>query len=220
MQLLNSIYDYIDPLASEFLSRTEYLELDESVLSSLLSRKSLKVSELKKFQAMQAWVSHHLANKQAKQQQQQPQQQSKPSKPQRQDSSSKPARTSSVDKTEQPHEQQDQPGPELAEKQILESIATSELSQADRANQELSTSSGEDQPISTTIQTTQSEEQSFSKDIDSQDYRNLLTRLVKAVNIKLDRISNEDIVRYILPTKVFSNDKIFEVMADESRYDD
>lgn len=49
------------------------------------------------------------------------------------------------------------------------------------------------------------------------EFRNLMTRLNKEVNIKLDKISNEDLVRIVLPTKVFNNDKIFDVMADESR---
>lgn len=49
------------------------------------------------------------------------------------------------------------------------------------------------------------------------EFRNLMSRLNKEVNIKLDKISNEDLVKIVLPTRVFSNDKIFDVMADESR---
>lgn len=51
------------------------------------------------------------------------------------------------------------------------------------------------------------------------EYRNLMNRLNKEVNIKLDKISNEDLVKLVLPTKFFSNDKIFEIMADESRHE-
>ena len=151
MQLLDSIYDYIDPYGNDFLSRTEYLELHESVLTTILSRKTFQASELKKFQAMHAWARNQVQTK--------------------------------WEEKQKLHRQQSS---ELQEK-IVEHEQPMELVQnADEAESE---------------------------------YRNLMIRLNKVVNIKLDKISSEDLVKVVLPTKVFSNDKIFEVMADESRND-
>lgn len=138
MQLLDSIYEYIDPHGNEFFSRQEYYELNESVFTALLCRKTLQISELKKFQAMDGWARHQTSMK------------------------------------------QEQRRAQLQKQRSLEQ-----------------------------------QQQLLSQEELDVEYRNLMTRLNKEVNIKLDKISNEDLVRTVLPTKVFSNDKIFEVMADD-----
>lgn len=149
MQLLDAIYDFIDPQAMEFLSKPEYLELYESVFTTLLSRKTLQATELKKFQAMDEWARHQVTLKQQRKQQVQ-----------------------SLNQQEQ-------------EKSV-------EL-------------------IEYSAQTNRPE-------LDA-EYKNLMLRLNKEVNIKLDKITNDDLVKVVLPTKVFSNDKVFNVMSDESRLD-
>lgn len=149
MQLLDSIYDFIDPHGAEFFSRTEYFELYESVFTTLLTRKTLQVSEVRKFQAMNGWAKQQVLIKQQQKQLQQ--------------------RQSSIEG-------------DKFEVQVIREVA---LSQEE-------------------------------KDL---EYRNLMNRLNKEVNIKLDKISNEDLVKVVLPTKYFSNDKIFEIMADESRHE-
>lgn len=154
MQLLDSIYEYIDPHGNEFFNRSEYLELYESVFTSLLCRKSLQVNELKKFQAMDGWARQQVAIKQ--------------------------------------------------QKQLLQRKQSSE-------NQE--------KQLSPDVIPEQIEQKVMSREEAEQEYRNLMNRLNKEINLKLDKISSEDLVKVVLPTKVFSNDKIFEVMADESRND-
>lgn len=141
MQLLDSIYEYIDPHGSEFFSRTEFYNLNESVFTALLSRKTLQVNELQKFLAMDAWTKQQLAGKQAQKRLQ-------------------------------------------AQKSL------------------------DQQPLQQSQLQTQPEESEM-------EYKNLMRRLNKEVNIKLDKISTDDLVKTVLPTKVFSNDKIFEVMVDE-----
>lgn len=155
MQLLDSIYEYIDPQGNEFFTRPEYLELNESVLTTLLTRKSLQVTELNKFLAIHNWVKNQIS---MKHQQQQQQQQSTNIDQETVDTFK---RWASLDKPE---------------------------------------TMGE-----------------FRNENEASEYRNLMGRLVKTVNVKLDKISNEELVKFVLPTKVFSNEKIFEVMADESR---
>lgn len=156
MQLLDSIYEYIDPLGNEFFTKREYLELNESVLTAILTRKTLQVTELNRFLAIHGWVTNQL---QIKNQQRQQRQQSI---------------TGDLD-------------------------ATAIMKPSERLE-------GNPKEIA-------------KEENDSFEYRNLMGRLVKTVNIKLDKISNEDLVKHVLPTKVFSNDKIFEIMADESRID-
>lgn len=173
MQLLDSIYEYIDPHGNEFFSRSEYLDLYESVFTSLLSRKTLQVSELKKFRAMDCWARRQVANKMQQQQirqqlqrkqsgEQQQQQQSIGCVSEQQPAGSEPGQASSG-----AHEHQRQPNEALEE----------------------------------------------------QEYKNLMLRLNSSIGIKLDKISNENLVKFVLPTKVFSNEKVFELMADESRND-
>lgn len=214
MQLLDSIYDFIDPQANDFFSRSEYLDLDESVLTTLLSRKTLQISELKKFQAMQGWVSQQLAKKLKLKQEQQNQQLLQEKQPlQRQDSTSKPSRTASIEKQESTEQQIATEDPKHLAESALGAI--DEKLEADKTPGIVATTSIDDPKPDNPQQS----DEPTSREIDSHEYRNLLTRLVKAVNIKLDKITNEDIVKYILPTKVFSNDKIFDAMADESRID-
>lgn len=172
MQLLDSIYEYIDPHGNEFFSRAEYLDLYESVFTTLLSRKTLQVNELKKFQAMHGWTKQQVQNKQQQLQQKQLQQQ------------------------------------QLQQHQQLQRQTSGE--QQDKLMMELDTI--EQQQPSQPLQPVQ-----MTSEESETEYRNLMIRLNKEVNIKLDKISNEDLVKVVLPTKVFSNDKIFEVMADESR---
>lgn len=156
-QLLDSIYEYIDPLGNEFFSKTEYLDLNESVLTTLLTRKSLQVTELNKFLALDSWVKNQFAIKQRHNQLR------------KQSSIEDPmGLTRSI-----AFEAKDKPQP------LIELKDDSEIA----------------------------------------EYRNLLSRLVRTVNIKLDKIAIDDIVKYILPTKIFSNGKIFELMANESRLD-
>lgn len=153
MQLLDSIYEYIDPHGNEFFSRQEYFELYESVFTTLLSRKTLQVSELKKFQAMHGWARQQVTNKQQQQQQ---------------------------------------------------------------TNLQLQKQQSTDQEI---LHLTEPKKASITTEEAEMEYRNFMVRLNKEVSIKLDKISNEDLVKIVLPTKVFNNDKIFDVMADESRND-
>lgn len=169
MQLLDAIFEYIDPHGNEFFSRSEYLELYESVFTTLLTRKTLQVSELKKFQAMNGWAKQQVINKQLQRQQQREQPLHRESSLEQED-------------IELDLDQKLQPSQEELGQQQLQKQLNSEETDA--------------------------------------EYRNLMIRLNKDVNIKLDKISNEELVRVVLPTKVFSNDKIFDVMADESRNDD
>lgn len=147
MQLLDSIYEYIDPHGAEFFSRTEYFELYESVFTTLLTRKTLQVSEVRKFQAMNGWTRQQVLIK-------------------------------------------------LQQKQLLQRQSSIE---GDRTEIPLNN------------------ETAINPEEAELEYKNLMNRLNKEVNIKLDKISNEDLVKVVLPTRYFSNDKIFEVMADESR---
>lgn len=147
MQLLDSIYEYIDPHGMEFFSRPEYFELYESVFTTLLARKTLQISEIRKFTAMDGWARSQVEKKQLEKRRQIQKQQS----------------------AEQ-------------EKFDIETV----------------------EPACDEMEV---------------DYKNLMIRLNKEINIKLDKITNEDLVKIVLPTKVFSNDKIFDIMADESRID-
>lgn len=149
-QLLEAIYAFIDPLGTEFFSRLEYFDLYESVFTDLLTRKSLQVSEAKKFQAMHGWAKQKALEKQHEKQRQQ--------------------------------------------------------------HQQLQSQQSGDQEVMDFER-----EPSVTAEEAEVEYRNLMIRLNKEVNIKLDKISNEDLVKLVLPTKVFSNDKIFDIMADESR---
>lgn len=173
MQLMDSIYEYIDPHGTEFFNRLEYLELYESVFTALLSRKTLQVSELKKFQAMDGWAKQQVANKVQKQQLQK--------QLQRKQSAEQHQQQQQATSTEQQHQAHMVPEQASLDQQ-QEQLKTNEL-------------------------------------VEQQEYRNLMGRLNKEVNLKLDKIPNEDLVRWVLPKRVFSNDKIFEVMADESRND-
>lgn len=65
MQLLNSIMNYIDPMANELFERKEYLQLSESMLMSILTRKTLQLSETRKFQVMVEWAKHHASSNSA-----------------------------------------------------------------------------------------------------------------------------------------------------------
>lgn len=159
MQLLDAIYDYIDLHGDEFLNRNEYLELYESVFSALLCRKTLQVSELKRFQAMDKWARQQVADKQLRQ------------------------------------------------------MLQREQSSDTRGGQQANTLGQPDQP------TVGTELRVIGGEGAEQEYRNLVNRLNKDVSIKLDKIPVEDLVRFILPTKVFHNDRIFEIIAEESRED-
>jgi hypothetical protein len=184
MQLLDSIYEYIDPHGNEFFSRTEYLDLYESVFTTLLCRKTLQVSELKKFQAMDGWARRQVANKMQQQHaKQQLQRKQSAEQEQRQQQSGGAANPGASDPHHHQHHQWAQ----------------------------YQSASGEQAPAA--------DQQATNELIEQQEYRNLMLRLNKDINIKLDKISNEDLVKTVLPTKVFSNEKVFEVMADESRND-
>lgn len=148
MQLLEAIYEYIDPHGNEFFSKQDYYDLYESVFTTLLSRKTLQISELKKFQAMTEWARQQVSIKQ---------------------------------------------------QQRLRQVQLNRQQSLDQDRNE------------------QEKIQPANLDEAEVEFRNLLNRLNKEVNIKLDKISNEDLVKVVLPTKVFSNDRIFEIMADESR---
>ena len=55
-QLVNTILAYVDPRASILFARAEYLMLSESMLSTILSRKQLTITETLKFQVMLQWT--------------------------------------------------------------------------------------------------------------------------------------------------------------------
>lgn len=184
MQLLDSIYEFIDPHGTEFFTRTEYLDLYESVFTSLLARKTLQVSELKKFQAMHAWAKQQVVNKRQRKQQLQ-------------------RKASSIE-----HEKTNVDNEATGQTAVISDPATA-------PGTTTVMTIAQDGPPTTVIDATdllESEE-------DEGEYRNLMNRSNKEINIKLDKISNEDLVKIVLPTKVFSNDKIFEIMSDESRID-
>lgn len=143
MQLLDAIYEYIDPHGHEFFSKQDYYELNESVFTTLLCRKTLQISEIKKFQAMDGWAKHQVAIKQQ----------------------AKIERQKSLEQQQQ-------------QERLIEI----------------------EQPV-------------ISLEESDNEYRNLMHRLNKEVNIKLDKILNEELVKVVLPTKVFSNEKIFDIMA-------
>jgi len=186
MQLLDSIYEFIDPHGGEFFSRIEYLDLYESVFTSLLSRKTLQVSELKKFQAMHGWAMHQVISKYEKKQQLQ-------------------ARPSSLD---QEKSIVDIDGQQVGQPTLAGSSSSAAATTNPLASSSTTVTAAPPPPLD--IQ--------FKEEIDT-EYKNLMIRLNKEINIKLDKISNEDLVKVVLPTKVFSNDKIFDVMSDESRID-
>lgn len=54
-QLVNTIMAYCDTRAAKLFSRAEYLSLSESYLHTILSRKTLVLSETIKFQVMLQW---------------------------------------------------------------------------------------------------------------------------------------------------------------------
>lgn len=114
-QLLDYCYKHIDSRGDEFFSKIGYLELEESVLTALLNRKTLQVGEIKKFEVMHNWTQNQL---------------------------------------------------KLKGKQGSEA-----------------------------------------------DYQVLMKRLNTAVNLKLDKISDKDIVRHIVPSKVFSNEIIYKIIV-------
>lgn len=174
MQLLDSIYEYIDPQGNEFFTRYEYLELHESVFTALLSRKTLQVSELKRFQAMNGWARNQVDEKLHKRMQQ------------------------------------------IQRQSSLEQHQQTSLQQTD-----VSIKPDEHQPLQLKISLKKNDTPlaSISKEEREAEYLSLMNRLNKEINIKLDKISNEELVKIVLPTKFFNNDKIFEIMADESRMD-
>lgn len=54
-QLVNTILNYVDPRASKLFQRAEYLILSESMLTTIISRKTLTMAETLKFQVMLQW---------------------------------------------------------------------------------------------------------------------------------------------------------------------
>ena len=54
-QLVNTILTYVDPRASKLFQRLEYLMLSESMLTTILSRRTLLITETLKFQVMLQW---------------------------------------------------------------------------------------------------------------------------------------------------------------------
>lgn len=59
-QLVNTIFKFIDPRASKFFQRNEYLTLSESMFTSLICRASLSVTECHKFQVMLRWATQRV----------------------------------------------------------------------------------------------------------------------------------------------------------------
>ena len=54
-QLVNTILAYVDARGQKFFNRKEFLILSESMLTSILSRKTLLITETIKFQVMLQW---------------------------------------------------------------------------------------------------------------------------------------------------------------------
>lgn len=54
-QLVNTIYKFVDPRAHKLFARGEFLTLSESILTAILTRSSLNLSESRKFQVMLLW---------------------------------------------------------------------------------------------------------------------------------------------------------------------
>ncbi|RWS06809.1 rap GTPase-activating-like protein [Dinothrombium tinctorium] len=55
-QLVNTILKFLDARINKFFSRSEYLTLSESMITSILSRQGLNLSETRKFQVMLQWA--------------------------------------------------------------------------------------------------------------------------------------------------------------------
>lgn len=54
-QLVNTILTYVDPRASRLFQRPEYLMLSESMLTTIISRRTILMNETLKFQVMLQW---------------------------------------------------------------------------------------------------------------------------------------------------------------------
>lgn len=184
MQILDSIYDYIDPHGTEFFTKTDYYDLYESVFTTLLSRKTLQIGEAQKFQAMCDWTRHQILVRQ-------------------QEKQHKLLAAQKRISFDQPLDLQEQQMVVEESEETIDTVAGTLMGPA--ANEATTTSGGAGGYGLIESEETEAE------------FRNLMNRLNKEVSIKLDKISNEDLVKIVLPTKVFSNDKIFDVMADESR---
>lgn len=59
-QLVNTIFKFVDPRATKFFLRSEYLTLSESMFTSLISRPTLSVTECQKFQVMLRWATQRV----------------------------------------------------------------------------------------------------------------------------------------------------------------
>lgn len=211
MQLLDSIYEYIDPHGGEFFARTEYLELYESVFTTLLSRKTLQVSELRKFKAMHDWARQQIVNKRQHNQQFL----TKPSSTD-QDKST----IIDYDIAQQQQQQQTSVTTAAAAVAFAATASSSSMTTTCMVNPTSFVSTTANETTATEPATSALDPfELLNSEQAGADVRNLMIRLNKEISIKLDKISNEDLVKVVLPTKVFKHDKIFEVMSAESRID-
>lgn len=61
-QLVNTILKFVDPRVAKFFSRSEFLTLSETMITSILSRPGLELTEVHKFQIMHQWAVNKVVN--------------------------------------------------------------------------------------------------------------------------------------------------------------
>jgi rap GTPase-activating protein, putative (fragment) len=61
-QLVNAILKFMDPRVNKFFSRTEFLTLSESMITSILTRPGINLTEIRKFEIMHQWALNKVIN--------------------------------------------------------------------------------------------------------------------------------------------------------------
>lgn len=60
---MNTILKFVDPRAIKFFNRVEFLTMSESMLTSIIQRSTLNITETVKFQVMLQWASNKVKGK-------------------------------------------------------------------------------------------------------------------------------------------------------------
>lgn len=61
-QLVNTVLKFVDLRVARFFARSEYLTLSETMISNILTRPNLDMTELRKFQVMYQWALNKVIN--------------------------------------------------------------------------------------------------------------------------------------------------------------
>lgn len=61
-QLVNTVLKFVDQRVARFFARTEYLALSETMISNILTRPNLDMTEIRKFQVMHQWALNKVIN--------------------------------------------------------------------------------------------------------------------------------------------------------------